>query len=50
MVAGNEYHEFCFEINTYHEMIRYNIDIVQKKEGEKNYLSVSVKDRDFKFK
>lgn len=31
-------------------MIRYNIDIVQKKEGEKSYLNVSVKDRDYRFK
>lgn len=39
-----------FDIVTFHDLIRFNVDIVEREDGEGRYLDAVVRDKDYQFK
>jgi len=47
---GDVYQEFTFEITTFHDLIRYRMDIIEREGKDGKYVDVVIKDQDFQFK
>ena len=48
--AFTENVEFKFDINSYHRLIRFRIDITERHDPQGKFLDVTVRDRDYGFK
>ena len=46
----NQFVEVEFPINSYHRLIRFRVDVVEKRDAQGKFLDVTVRDRDYKFK
>ena len=47
---GEEYQSFEFDIDHFHIMIRYSVEIEEKEGADGHYMDVTVKDKDYAFK
>ena len=47
---GEEYCSFQFDIDHFHIMIRYMVEIEEKEGPDGPYMDVTVKDKDYAFK
>ena len=50
IINGDEIRHIEFPILTFHDLIRYRVDVYQREGMGKKYLDVTVKDKDYEFK